>query len=151
MKEILVDLNIILDVLLDRDPFEKEAALLWSLVESEKLSAYISATSVTNLFYILHRMIGVKKAKSIIVDVLDVFQVAGVNQAVIVDAIHLPYSDFEDAVQESCARFSKLEAIITRNKKDFKRSNIPVYTASEFLAILQYSQKYNKHLQLYII
>jgi len=136
MKKVLVDLNIILDVLLDRDPFAREAEWLWTMAESGAIKAYISGTSVTNLSYILQRALGTKKAKKVLEDVLKVFRVAKVDQTVITEAIRLSYRDFEDAVQEASARHEKLEAIISRNKKDFRSSEIPVYTASEYVALL---------------
>lgn len=135
MKKVLVDLNIIIDVLWEREPFVKEAAWFWTLAESSSVTAFLSATSVTNLYYILRRTAGSREARSILRKVLEVFPVAPVNQKVVARALELRYGDFEDAVQESCARHSRLEAIITRNKKDFRYCVVPVYTPAEFVAI----------------
>ena len=136
MKKILVDLNVILDVLLDREPFAKEAEWLWALAETGSIKAYISGTSATNLYYILRKTLNAKKTKEILQAVLKIFKVAAVNQTVITNAAQLPYRDFEDAVQEASARYEKLDCIVTRNKKDFKHSFIPVYTASEFVVLI---------------
>ncbi len=96
---VLFDLNVVLDVLARRQPHYADAARLWAYVESGQIEGLLAAHSVTMLFYVLRRHLGLPQAKSALHDVLQVFRVAAVDQAVIKAALILGWNDFEDAVQ----------------------------------------------------
>lgn len=137
--KILFDTNVILDVMLDRKPFAEAAGELMSLVECKKISGLLCATTVITIHYLSTRVLGSAKAQNRIRDLTMLFEIAAVNSAVIEDALVSNFSDFEDAVLYQAARHSGAKAIVTRDVKGFKRSELPVYSPGEMLTALQLS------------
>lgn len=123
---VMFDLNVVLDVLARRQPHYPDAARVWAYVESGQIEGLLAAHSVTTLFYLLRRHLGLSQTKVTLHDVLQVFRVAVVDQGVIQAALILDLSDFEDAVQATAAAASEVAYIITRNEVDFAGSPIPI-------------------------
>ena len=136
MKRVLVDVNVILDVLLDRDPHADSASDVWSAVEDGRAQGYLSAHAVTTIHYLNMRSIGARQARETTSAILSVFDVADVNASVLSAALALGWKDFEDAVTATAARASRCDAIVTRNPRDFKNSPIQVLAPSEAAAWL---------------
>lgn len=134
---VLFDTNIILDVLLDREPFSEHAVYLMSLVERSEINGFLSATTVTTIHYLLSKYLDREKSKESITALMALFEVASVNRLVIENALHSKFTDFEDSVLHESARHAGAECIITRDIKDFKSSKIPTYTPFEFLSMLE--------------
>ncbi len=134
---ILLDTNIVLDVLLDRDPFSEPASQLMSLVEKGEIFGLLCATTVTTIHYLSSKVMGKTKAQNQIKTLLTLFEIAPVNRVVNKDALGSKFSDFEDAVIYQAARHAGAEAIVTRNPKDFKRSKLPIYDSDEMLKVIQ--------------
>ncbi|MBR5645952.1 MAG: PIN domain-containing protein [Treponema sp.] len=131
---VLLDTNVILDVLLEREVFEEESSKLLSMIERGIIKGFVSSVSVTDIYYISHQTFHDKeKALNVINELLFITRVLKTDEKIIKNAIKLKWKDFEDAVQYSVAKKSHIDFIITRNKKDYKTSNIPVYTPKEFL------------------
>jgi len=135
--KVLFDTNIILDVLLDRKPFSEYASYLLSKVECSEINGFLCATTVTTIHYLLSKYLDKKKAIDSINLIMALFDIASVNRLVIENALKSKFSDFEDSVLHESARHAGAEYIITRNIKDFKKSTIPAYTATEFLSMLE--------------
>ncbi len=133
---ILFDTNIILDVLLGREPFVNASAELMSSAERGEISGYLCASTVTTLFYLASKTVGKDQAHMHLAMLLRVFDVAAVNRTVIESALAAQFGDFEDAVLYCAAAHASLDAIVTRNPRDFKLAKIPVYQPNELLAIL---------------
>lgn len=133
---ILFDTNIVLDVLLDRKPFVSDAALLFSYVESGKLTGYLSATTITTIHYLAYKVVGAAQAKTDIRKLLKLFEIAPINRMVLEDAVALNFSDYEDAVLHESARHIGAHAIVTRNGKDFQKASLSIYTPTELIKIL---------------
>lgn len=131
--KIFIDTNILLDVLLQREPFYKHSAILWSLIKQKKIKAYISALSVTNIFYIVKKSAGTEKAFEVVEIILKTFDISEVNFEVLVKAEETKMRDYEDAVQYICSERYNCSKIITRNKKDFRLSETNVLTPAEFI------------------
>ena len=131
--KILFDTNVVLDVMLDRDPFAEPASRLMSLVESGKISGFLGATTVTTIHYLATKVMGPAKAQNQIKELLMLFEIAAVNRSVIEDALVAKFSDFEDAVLYQAARHAGAEAVVTRDLKGFKQSRLPVYNPDEML------------------
>ena len=131
--KILFDTNIVLDVLLERQPFFNEAVLLFEMVESGKIEGVIGGTTVTTLDYFLSKTLSIKESANILKKLLKLFEVAPVNRLVLEEALDAGFSDFEDAVLHSAAIHVGAQAIITRDEKGFKKSQIAIYTPSRFL------------------
>jgi predicted nucleic acid-binding protein len=134
---ILIDINVILDVLQTREPFFKSSTQLLALIETEKVDGYISAHSITTLFYLLQKGRSNHEAHAQITKLMQFIKIASVNQQTIEQALNLPYQDFEDAVQMICALQLKADALISRNIKDFQPPLISVLQPVEYLAISQ--------------
>jgi predicted nucleic acid-binding protein len=131
----LIDTNIILDVLLERKSFFKPAVEIFCLAEDSKIEAFICATTVTTIDYLLTKSLPVKKARMALSHIISLFEIAPVNKAVIERALNSRVTDFEDAVLEESGKIAGVDCIITRNVKDFKYASIKVFEPIEFLAI----------------
>ena len=133
--KVLFDTNIVLDVLLRRQPFYKDAAELFAYVELGKLEGFLGATTVTTLYYFLERALR-GEARLELAKLLSLFSVAAVNQNVLEKAVVSPAKDFEDAVLVEAALLNGLDAVVTQNAKDFKNASLAVFTPEELLADL---------------
>jgi len=140
MKRLLFDVNVVLDVLLDRAPFADASSDVWAVVERGDAEGLLSAHAFTTLHYLNAKAVGGRMARETTDALLSVFEVAGVDDAVLNTALALNWGDFEDAVTAAAAKRSKCEAIVTRNPADFKGSAVRVLTPSEALAWLSSSR-----------
>lgn len=130
---VLLDTNVILDLFLDRSPFADAAATLWVAHEREQLNAYVAAITPINLFYIARKLKDEETARRAVIELLTGLNVCALDQAALRAALLLPFRDYEDAVQHAAASAAGLDAIITRNEKDFTAATLPVFTPSEFI------------------
>lgn len=133
MENVFVDTNIVIDLLQKRDEFYKEAQELFTLADRKKVKLYISALTFANTYYILSRFYSSDEAKRILSKFKVLVDVLPTTDKIIELALASDFKDFEDAIQFYTALESSLEAIITRNKKDFKNNLIPVFSAKEYL------------------
>ena len=136
MKKILFDTNVVLDVLLDRQPYVEACAAAWAAVETGVSEGMLAAHAVTTLHYLVRKEMGNIKAKRIISAILRVFGVATVDGAVVQEALQLPFSDFEDAVTAAAARLAGCECIVTRNPRGFHGSPVRSLTPEAVTALL---------------
>lgn len=133
----LFDTNVILDVLLDREPFSNDASYLLTKIERSEISGLICATTLTTIHYLATKALGSQAAIQHIHSLLLLFEIAPVNRIVIENAIASGFTDFEDAVLHEAACHAGAEYIITRDTSGFKSSKLPVFTPSEFINILE--------------
>lgn len=136
MRRVLLDVNVILDVLLDREPHADSASDVWSAVEDGRAQGYLSAHAITTIHYLNMQSVGARQARDTTSAILSVFDVADVNASVLSAALALGWKDFEDAVTAAAARAARCDAIVTRNPRDFKNSPIRVLAPSEAAAWL---------------
>ena len=139
MRRLLIDVNVVLDVLLDRRPFADSSSAVWAAVENGEAEGLLAAHAVTTLHHLNARSVGARAARVTTEALLSVFNVAGVDESVLASALALDWSDFEDAVTAAAARKAKCDAIVTRNPRDFTKSAIRVLAPSEAVAWLQRS------------
>jgi predicted nucleic acid-binding protein len=99
------------------------------------IKGYITASSITDIYYILKKQIDDNIARSFIADLIEIVDVITVDKNLIIDALHYQIKDFEDAIQVAAANCNGLEIIVTRNKDDFKNCNVAIYTPKELLAL----------------
>ena len=137
MKRILFDTNVVLDVLLDRQPYGEASASAWAAVETGIAEGVLAAHSVTTIHYLVRKERGNAKATQIILAILRVFGVAAIDGAVVQEALQLPFSDFEDAVTASAARAAGCECIVTRDPKGFRGSPLRSLTPEAVLPLLR--------------
>ena len=133
---VLIDTNVILDLLLDRKPFSEQSALLISKVEKGEITGVLCATTITTIYYLVSKSLDKKEAEKSIDLIFSLFDIASVNRIVLETARKLNFNDFEDGVIYASAIHSNCDVLITRNIKDFKSNDIPVYEPAEFLKIL---------------
>jgi predicted nucleic acid-binding protein len=137
MKSALFDINIVLDVLLDREPFAEASAAAWAAVESGNCKGLLAAHAVTTIHYLIRKELGNSKATRTIATILGVFEVSPIDAAVIQDALRLPLSDFEDAVTAAAARASGCDYIVTRDPKGFRGAPVRSLTPEAALPLLR--------------
>jgi len=131
----LIDTNIIIDFFLRREPFYENAEIIFQKISSKKLDGYISASAVTDIFYLLQKAKGNSDAISYILKLIQIIEVLGVDKQTIINALLLNWTDFEDAVQAQVALENEMDVIITRNTKDFQNTEkIKILTPEEFIA-----------------
>ena len=133
---VLVDLNVILDTLQRREPHFNDSAAVLSLVDAGAILGYVAAHSWTTLFNLYSRDQSAGQARVHLTDLLQFLVVAAVDQAVIEQALILPYSDFEDAVQMMAGVRAGVDYVVTRNLRDFKAGPLPVLQPAELLLLL---------------
>lgn len=134
--KVLIDTNVVLDVLLERRPFVGPAAEILAKVEQSEITGFLCATTITTLDYLLSQSLPAKDARDILWKLLSIFEVAPVNRQVIEGALRSETRDFEDAVLHEAGRLAGVEAIITRNAKDFTAAQIKVLDPKELLSHL---------------
>lgn len=135
MSRLLIDTNIVIDVLAKRDKFYDEAADLFSRADNKELELTISALTFANTSYILSKLKSAKDAKEILRKFKVLVEILSLDDKIMELALSDDnFPDFEDGLQYYSAIENQIDIIITRNKKDFKNSKIPVLTAKEFLA-----------------
>lgn len=133
MIHALLDTNVILDVLLDRTPWSTDAVGLWEAKLDGRFVAYVTATSLTDIFYITRRYAGQEKAWQAVHSILDQLSVIPVGIDELRLATTLNGNDFEDNLQIACAISRQLDLIVTRNLAGFPRNNIPILTPQQML------------------
>ena len=134
--KVMFDTNVVLDVLLDREPHIDVAAKLFALVDNGRLEGSICATTVTTIYYIAAKSFGRRRAHTQVHELLGLFEVAAVDREVLDRALELDFADFEDAVAHEAARTSGMSAIVTRDGGDFVNASLPVFDPHELLAAI---------------
>ena len=134
---VLFDTNVVLDALLDRDPWAEAAVALFAKVESGELVGHLGATTLTTVYYIASRGSGESSTEGMMRDLLRLFEVAPVNRAVLEGALDLGFADFEDAVLHEAGRSVGADALTTRDPAGFAKSFLPVYAPDALVAALE--------------
>jgi len=131
--KVLIDTNIVLDVLLNRKPFVENAVKVFKQAEKGQIEAHITASSVTDLVCILRKAYSLNEIKTHLKEMFQFIKIVGINSSIITGALDQNAPDFEDAVIMECARQSGMEIIITRNKPDFKKCEVPCIRLEEWV------------------
>ena len=134
--KIFVDSDVVIDFFTDREPHVNPASEIFELNEQGMLKIYLSAVSVNNIYYIVRKFLGHKKTIDVIELLTEMTEIIGTTKSEIIQALKNDFSDYEDSVQYSSAlTVQGINAIITRNIKDYKNSKIAVMTPQNFLKI----------------
>jgi predicted nucleic acid-binding protein len=136
MRRVLFDITVILDVLLDRKPYADASAAAWAAIEIGIAEGLLAAHAVTTIHCLVRKELGATKAKRIMSAMLRIFGVAAIDSAVIQEALQLSFSDFEDAVTATAARFAGCECIVTRDPKGFRGSPVRSLTPEAVTPLL---------------
>ena len=134
---IFLDTNIILDFFLERQPFFVEAKEIFVQLANDKFIAFVSPITVINAFYTLRKEKGKDIAFQSVTDLLKIVEVTKTDKNILEKALSANFNDYEDAVQNESAIAENVDAIVTRNTKDFTNSTLKIYTPTDFLLIIQ--------------
>lgn len=135
--KVLIDTNIILDFLLERELFLQDAEALFQAISSGQLVGYVTATTLTDIFYIARRHTqSFERAREAVEIYLATMEVCTVNRTVLEAALTSSIPDFEDAVQVASAVTEGLDAIVTRDR-NFVTSLIPIFSVAQVLQNLE--------------
>ena len=134
---LMIDTNIFLDVLTQREPFYADSKAVLELCESKKIQGFLSASSVTDIFYLVHRQLhSAELAYQALGSILDIVKVLTVTNDDVLNAYITKAPDFEDCLLATCARSNKCAGIVTRNKKDFLEFGVLLYSPEEILEMI---------------
>jgi len=134
MKRVLIDTNIIIDIAKRSEFFFEHSSKVFELAVEEKIVAYVSASAVTDIFYILQKENGKTNTILFLKELFNYIDILGVDKTVVMNALNSDWKDFEDAVQACVSIENRLDFIVTRNTKDFtKLKGIKVLAPLEFL------------------
>ena len=133
---VLIDSNVALDILLNNAGLVDGSKAVFDLAEEKRFIGYVSASAVTDIFYISQKKLGKKGAKEAIKYLLNIYYPATVTDEDIYHALDLTWDDFEDSVQFTVGEGLSADYIVTRNTKDFSSSHIPAVTPEQFIRII---------------
>ena len=133
MNGVFVDTDIVLDLLGNRKPFYRHAAELFTIADRSEITIFVSSLSFSNLNYILSKQYSSNQARKILMKFKTLVTVLSVSDKVVELALLSDFKDFEDAIQYNTAIENDISTLLTRNLKDFKKANITILTAQQYL------------------
>jgi predicted nucleic acid-binding protein len=136
--KLFIDANVVLDLILKRQPFFDIIAEILTVAENKNYTLCLSSVTFVNVNYIASKFTDKKNVLESLKKLRILFDVLSVSETEIDKALYSNFNDFEDAVQHYCALINNCDYIITRDSKDFKNSEIPALTPTEFLASIKF-------------
>lgn len=131
---VFLDSNIILDILMKNEEFYSESKTLLALADNRFIEFFISASSITDIYYIANKYVkDASKVRAYLIDLLDIVSIAGIDETCIKNALNSSWKDFEDAVQNEASIQIGADYFVTRNAKDYKATFSQLITPTEFL------------------
>lgn len=135
---LMIDTNIIIDVLLEREEFYENSKEVLKACENGHIQGFISASAATDIFYIVRKGLGsTKEAYEALGHILNITKILTVTNEDVISAFSQKARDFEDCLLATCAKSNRCDGIVTRNKADFLDFRIPLYSPSEILEVLK--------------
>ena len=135
---VLVDTNVVMDFLVNRKPYADDAVKIVNLCRRKKVTGYLAAHTISNLFYILRKDFSISQRREMLGALCRLFEISGVDRRKVISALeNEEFDDFEDCRQMECALEIGAEYIITRNCPDFSGSEIPAIEPSGFLELFE--------------
>lgn len=132
--KLFIDSDVVIDFFTDREPHANPASELFELNEQGSVKIFLSAVSINNIYYIVRKFLGHKKALEVIETLTEMTEIVDTTKKEITQALRNDFKDFEHSIQYSSAlTIIDLDAIITRNIKDYRKSSIAVITPLHFL------------------
>nr|WP_228024614.1 PIN domain-containing protein [cf. Phormidesmis sp. LEGE 11477] len=136
----MIDTNILLDFLLQREPFFQDAERLFRVIKSNQITGYATATTLTDIFYIARKHTSsIEQARQAVSETMTAMEICSVDRRILETALSSGSADFEDAVQIACAVVQRLDAILTRDTQGFLNSSVPVLSVVSCLQQLEES------------
>jgi PIN domain. len=142
MKEkLFIDSDIILDIALSREPHFLPSSLILSSIESKLLDGFTSSIIISNIYYILRKLESHKSAIEFIAKLRLIIKILPVTDEIIKLSLESNFKDFEDSMQYYTAIINNIDYLITRNVKDYARTDISVHTPEEYLKLKDIQKK----------
>jgi predicted nucleic acid-binding protein len=120
--KVFLDTNVVLDVLLAREPWREAAERIWLACDEGRATGHVAATTLTNIFYVARKHKGAADARRAVEILLEAFEIVAVDRAVVAAAVALNGQDFEDDIQIACAHAIAADVIVTRDSAGFARA-----------------------------
>lgn len=134
MDKVLIDSDVILDALFDREPFSEYATEILSMCEARKIKGFLTPVTYSNIYYLLRKVATHEKVIVKLKQLLLITEVLPMNKKIVQNALNSQFKDFEDSLQNAAAELNgSIEVILTRNLKDYKKSKIGVFTPESYL------------------
>ena len=143
-QRIMVDTNVALDLLLNREEFVLEALHIFALAEEGSIELLLSTDAISTIFYVVRKNQGITVAREAISKLLDYVTLAGLDDRSVIRGLALDFDDVEDALVAAVAEKESAEFIVTRNATDFKNSPVPALLPKVYLASLMAQRKANR-------
>jgi len=135
MNKVFIDADIILDLLLDREPYSLSSSKLFTAIEEREVIAFTTPVILENIYYISAKMINRKSALEYVRKLLTLLKVTAVDEKIMLLAANSDFKDFEDSIQYYAAKNEAVDFLITRNKMDYKIADLTVCTPDEYLSV----------------
>jgi predicted nucleic acid-binding protein len=132
----LLDTNVVLDLLLRRQPHDTDALAIWEANRAGGFIGYVSAITPITVFYVTRKSHSSDAGRELVRQILKSYRVCALEGDILEAACRLPMDDYEDAVHVASAQAYRLDAIVTRDVKDFAHSPLPALSPAAFLAQL---------------
>jgi len=133
MKNVLLDSDVILDFFLDREPHSNYTSYVLSQIELKKLNGYLTAVIISNVYYLLCKMSTHDRVMKKLNQLMTLTDVLLIDKQIILKAMNSKFKDFEDAMQNyACESHGKIDLILTRNTKDYRKSEISIMTPEQY-------------------
>jgi len=135
MNKVFIDADIILDLLLDREPYSLSSSKLFTAIEEREVIAFTTPVILANIYYISAKMIDRKSALEYVRKLLTLLKVTAVDEKIMLLAANSDFKDFEDSIQYYAAKNEAVDFWITRNKMDYNIADLTVCTPDEYLSV----------------
>lgn len=138
MKNVFIDINILMDIFAERKPFLKSSLAIYILGNNKEINLFTSSNTITTLHYLLKKITSEEKTRLALEHVTDYVSIIPVDINIIKKSLKSSHKDFEDAIQITSAQsIHNMDCIVTRDSKDYKNSELKVFTPDEFLTKLK--------------
>lgn len=135
---VLIDTCVIIDALQSREPFKDDAEKIFILAANKRFDGFITAKSVTDIYYLVHRSVhSDKETRRILSNLFVIFEPTDSAGLDCLKAISSEISDYEDAVMSETALRTGMDFIVTRNIKDYVKSPVSICTPKDFLDLFE--------------
>ncbi len=135
---VLIDTNVVLDILEKRTPLYEASSEVMAYCAAGREKGYIALHSISNIFYILRKQYSNEERRKLLLGILSFLRVTGVKHGAVRRALlREEFLDFEDCLQDECAKEVGADYIVTRNVQDFQNADVKAVTPEEFLKIVK--------------
>lgn len=133
MIKLLIDTNVLLDIVLHREPHYEHSKELFIKIDGKLIQGFITATTITDIYYLVRKAKGKNVALAFIESLISFIDVLAIDKAIILNALKSEIDDFEDSVQIHASISNSIDFIITRNISDYIKSEVPAFTPKDFV------------------